>query len=139
MTVSTYKAAVIDMYDPEAQLAFQGQDFRIFLAALRRKEIKHTKELQVDLTPVTNFFKAAGPNERLSMLNLTQKLCWLLGVCGFMRPDDIRCIDTSNPRFSLQDVVAILPVLLPKETREGSRICKYPTVKSHSDPMLCPV
>lgn len=136
-TVSAYKAAVIHMYEDKS--AFDEPDFQQFFQALRTREIKHTKELDIDLKPVVEYLQEQGPNEELSVMNLTQKLCWLLGTCGFLRANDILCIDLSNDKFHVDRIAAVLPILLPKETRGGNRICKYITIKSHDDPLLCPV
>ncbi|KAI1290595.1 hypothetical protein EDD11_009174, partial [Mortierella claussenii] len=135
-TVDAYKSAIIHMY--EDKTPFDDPDFQQFFQALRRREIKHTKELDIDIQPVVEYLQAQGPNENLSMLVLTQKLCWLLGTCGFLRANDIMCIDLSNSKFHLDHIAAVLPILLPKETRGGSRICKYITVKNHEDSFLCP-
>lgn len=112
--VQLYKAAVIHMYDDKS--AFQDPDFMQFFQVLRHREIRHTKELDLDLTPVLNHFRQQGQNKDLNILPLTQKLCWLLGTCGFLRPNDIQCIDLSNNRFHLQEVSSVLPILIPKET-----------------------
>ncbi|KAF9926285.1 hypothetical protein FBU30_004119, partial [Linnemannia zychae] len=100
-TVQLYKAAVINMY--EDKTAFKAIEFQHFFKVLRHREIRHTKELDLDLTPVLDHFRQQGPNSDLTMLDLTQKLCWLL------------------------------------ETRQGSRVCRYTTIRSHDDPLLCPV
>ncbi|KAF9978666.1 hypothetical protein BGZ75_009940 [Mortierella antarctica] len=136
-TVSAYKAAVIHMYEDKS--AFDEPDFQLFFLALCTREIKHTKELDIDLKPVVEYLQEQGPNEELSVMNLTQKLCWLLGTCGFLRANDILCIDLSNDKFHVDRIAAVLPILLPKETRGGNRICKYITIKSLDDPLLCPV
>ena len=136
-TVQAYKAAIIHMY--EDKTAFSDPDFVQFFQVLRQREIKHLKHLDVNLTPVLEFFRSQGPNEGLENLALTQKLCWLLGTCGFLRPNDVHCIDLSNNRFLLQDTHAVLPILIPKETRSGSRICRYTTIKNVDDPLVCPV
>lgn len=136
-TVQLYKAAVIHMYDDKS--AFNNPDFQQFFQALRHREIKHTKELDIDLTPVLDYFRQQGPNEDLSILALTQKLCWLLGTCGFLRPNDIQCIDLSNNRFHLHQVSSVLPIMIPKETRGSNRICHYTMIRNHNDPLLCPI
>ncbi|KAI8345463.1 hypothetical protein B0O80DRAFT_394321 [Mortierella sp. GBAus27b] len=125
------------MYDNKEP--FNDPDFCQFFQSLRRREIKHTKELNIDIKPVLEHLHQLGPNDELHITPLTQKLCWLLGTCGFLRPNDIRCIDLSNDKFQLDRVVAVLPILIPKETRAGKRICRYTTIKSHSDALLCPV
>ncbi|KAF9079792.1 hypothetical protein BGX23_003218, partial [Mortierella sp. AD031] len=56
-----------------------------------------------------------------------------------MRPNDIRCIHLADDKFQLDPIACIFPVLLPKEKREGRRICKYVTIKCHADLLICPV
>lgn len=136
-TVQLYKAAIINMYEEKS--AFTDPDFQHFFQALRHREIRHTKELDIDLTPVLDHFRQQGPNENLAILPLTQKLCWLLGTCGFLRPNDIQCIDLSNNRFHLHQISTVLPIMIPKETRGGNRICRYTTISSHDDLLLCPI
>ncbi|KAI7832535.1 hypothetical protein BC939DRAFT_472152 [Gamsiella multidivaricata] len=117
----------------------QVGDYSHFFLALRRREIKHTKESNIDITPAIDYFRQQGQNEGLSTLILTQKLFWLLSTCGSLRPNDILCIDLSNDKFHLDRITSILPILIPKKTRGGNRICEYTTIKSHDDPFLCPV
>ncbi|KAG0354383.1 hypothetical protein BGZ54_001675 [Gamsiella multidivaricata] len=74
-----------------------------FFLALRRREIKHTKESNIDITPAIDYFRQQGQNEGLNR------------------------------------ITSILPILIPKKTRGGNRICEYTTIKSHDDPFLCPV
>ncbi|KAF9899382.1 hypothetical protein EC991_008989 [Linnemannia zychae] len=94
-TVQLYKAAVIHMYEDKS--AFTDADFQHFFQALRHQEIRHTKELDIDLTPVLDHFRQQG----------------LLST--------------------------VLPIMIPKETRGGNRICRYTTIRSHDDPLLCPI
>ncbi|KAG0196436.1 Retinol dehydrogenase 16 [Mortierella sp. GBA30] len=136
-TVEAYKSATIQMYDDKS--LFVDQDFIQFFTALRSREIKHIKELNIDLTPTVGYKRKQGRNEDLPMMTLTQTLCSLLGVCGFLRANDILCIDLSNDRFHLDQITSVLPILLPKEKRGGKRICRNSTIQSHSDTFLCPV
>ncbi|KAF9200651.1 hypothetical protein BGZ59_003151 [Podila verticillata] len=69
--------------------------------------------------------------------DLTQKVCWLLGIAGFMRPDDIRCTDASLTK--VKDGRLILMVIFPKEKHEGQRIEKPVIISPHTDDLLCPV
>ncbi|KAI8596982.1 hypothetical protein EDD21DRAFT_311470 [Dissophora ornata] len=71
------------------------------------------------------------------MGDLAKKLSWLLGVCGFMRPNDICCIDVA-----LSAVVSNklqLAVVFPKEKRGRQRIIKYVHLSPHDDTAICPV
>ncbi|KAF9578407.1 hypothetical protein BGW38_005797 [Lunasporangiospora selenospora] len=42
-------------------------------------------------------------------------------------------------RFHIENITACIPVLMPKELRNGHTICKYVTIKSHDDDRLYPV
>ncbi|KAG0075289.1 hypothetical protein BGZ93_004235, partial [Podila epicladia] len=80
-----------------------------------------------------------GPNESLDTPALTKKLCWLIGTCGFLRPSDIWCIDLANDNFTISEDLCKLPIIFPKETHDRQPIIKYAIIKSHEDPLLCPV
>ena len=125
------------MYEDKS--TFEDADFRSFFQAIRSREIKDIKELDLDIQPVINFFRQQGPNKDLNNMTLTRKLCWLLGTCGFLRPNDILCIDLSSDKFQLDAMACVLQISIPKEKRGGKRIFKYTTLKCHDDPLLCPV
>ncbi|KAF8910308.1 hypothetical protein BGZ58_005913 [Dissophora ornata] len=73
----------------------------------------------------------------MDMPDLTRKLCWLLGVCGFMRPDDIFCTDVARSNL-VRDKLE-LEVVFPKERRGRQRIIKYIRISRHPDPQVWPV
>ncbi|KAG0278506.1 hypothetical protein BGZ97_009719 [Linnemannia gamsii] len=127
------------MYMYEDKSPFLDPDFLSYFKAIQERSIKDMKEIDIDLRPILDYFRQQGPNEHLSISILTKKVCWLLGTCGFLRPSDIWFINLANPKFVLTDVSCKIPVVFPKETRGGSQIIKYPTIKSHDDPLLCPV
>ncbi|KAI9310134.1 hypothetical protein BX666DRAFT_1840273, partial [Dichotomocladium elegans] len=70
---------------------------------------------------------------------LTAKLCWLLGVCGFMRPSDIEWIDLDQSDPAPVHESLHLVVVAPKEKQLGQRIHKNITISRHADSLLCPV
>ncbi|KAI9314656.1 hypothetical protein BX666DRAFT_1862354, partial [Dichotomocladium elegans] len=70
---------------------------------------------------------------------LTAKLCWLLRVCGFMRPSDIEQIDLDQSDPAPVHESFHLVVVVPKEKRLGQRIHKNITISRHADLSLCPV
>ena len=45
----------------------------------------------------------------------------------------------ANDYFVLSDNLCKLPIVFPKETHDGQSIIKYTSIKSHEDPLLCPV
>ncbi|RKP05650.1 hypothetical protein THASP1DRAFT_19544, partial [Thamnocephalis sphaerospora] len=90
-----------------------------------------------DISPVVTTFRRWGDNASLNMLQLTQKLCWLLAICGFIRPSDVARIDDICTVRT--DLTLKLVVVVPKEKRNGQRIEKVISVTSHRNPVLCPV
>jgi hypothetical protein len=136
-TVMSYKSAIISLYDDKT--SFFDEDFLHFFQAIRRREISFEKAINFDIKPVIDHLHSLGTNSDLTTLQLTQKLCWLLGTCGLLRANDIMCININDEKFQLSDNSVTLPILLPKETRGGKRICKYIPIKSHNDPLLCPI
>ena len=80
-----------------------------------------------------------GPNHSMALLDLTTKLCWLIGVCGFMRPSDIERINLDESVCTTFSDKVILKVVSPKEKRLGQRIQKEIIIRQHDDPLLCPV
>ncbi|OMJ29281.1 hypothetical protein AYI69_g1226 [Smittium culicis] len=73
----------------------------------------------------------------LEIKPFTSKLCWLLSICRFLRASDIRRIDKSMT-IIFNDVLRLV-VVAPKEKRGGQPIMKPCEIKSHADPLLCPV
>jgi len=136
-TAMAYKSAVINLYDDKTP--FLDEDFIHFFQAIRRREIIFGKEINFDIKPVIDFLCKLGPNKDLPLLRLTQKLCWLLGTCGFLRANDIMCINIMDDKFLIKETSITLPILIPKETRGGKRVCKYIPIQGHRDPLLCPV
>ncbi|KAF9103753.1 hypothetical protein BGX29_002940 [Mortierella sp. GBA35] len=76
--------------------------------------------------------------ECLSLDNLVSKTAWLLGVCGFMRPDDIRCIDVSKSKVEPNGSLS-LAVNAPKEKTNDSRVKTNVCIFPVQDPLICPV
>ncbi|KAG0227123.1 hypothetical protein BGX31_007085, partial [Mortierella sp. GBA43] len=72
----------------------------------------------------------------MTLLQLTRKL-WLIGIIGFLRADDIHCVDVSKTNCT--DKALDLFISLPKERRKGKRIEKVAHITANSDTMLCPV
>ncbi|KAI9004821.1 hypothetical protein CLU79DRAFT_41139 [Phycomyces nitens] len=70
-------------------------------------------------------------------MTLTRKLCWLLAVCGFLRPADLERAD--DARTSVEHGILRLVIVAPKEKRSGRRIERVVAVQPHDEPLLCPV
>ncbi|KAK3823807.1 MAG: hypothetical protein J3R72DRAFT_501669 [Linnemannia gamsii] len=67
----------------------------------------------------------------------SQETCWLLGICGFMHPDDIFCTDVA--RLGIVRDMLELAVVLPKKRRGTQRIIKYVHISRHADAQIFPV
>ncbi|KAF9984417.1 hypothetical protein BGZ80_008261, partial [Entomortierella chlamydospora] len=71
-------------------------------------------------------------------LDLTRKLCWLHGMCAFLRPSDIARIDVS--KCIVTDTSVKLKEARPKETSHGIHQNTTHILKRHrSIPALCPM
>ena len=68
---------------------------------------------------------------------LTHKLCWLLSLCGFLRPSDIARIQ--EDRTVINAGTLNISILAPKEKRGGQRITRTVLIQPHDDVQLCPV
>ncbi|KAF9373250.1 hypothetical protein CPB97_000700, partial [Podila verticillata] len=102
------------------------------------QDIRDYTNSPVDITPVLEHFRAQGPNEALTTIFLTTKLCWLLVVCGFMRPSDIAHTDLSKSHILPSGAVE-LHVAGPKEKRQKQPIIKSVFIHPHEDQLICPV
>ncbi|KAF9944206.1 hypothetical protein BGZ72_002661, partial [Mortierella alpina] len=111
--------------------------YQDFMAAIKIRQIRPAQIGSINISPALEFLRSLPTNEVMPFLHLTRKLCWLLGVCGFLRPDDIRCIDVCRSTWSTSTLVLFIP--LPKEKRMGNRIEKTVTIHANKDPRLCPV
>jgi hypothetical protein len=136
-TTATYKSQIIQLYDDQS--VFQTVLFKSSMRMLQSRTITDFKALDLDLRPVLRYMEALPANASLSLQQLTTKLCWLVGVVGMFRGDDIACIDIAHAHFHVSAQVAILPVVLPKETRRHGRIRKFTTIQTHPNGALCPV
>ncbi|KAF8945137.1 hypothetical protein BGZ46_006103, partial [Entomortierella lignicola] len=135
-TVMNMKSAILALF-ADTRCITNDPLYQQFIRAGRVETVHHTRQEDYDISPVIQYFRGLDDNAAMDLAILTQKLCWLLGVCGFMRPDDIRCTDvqlSSMIRDKLQ-----LAVIFPKEKRNGQRIIKHITIGGHPDPALCPV
>ncbi|KAI9227714.1 MAG: hypothetical protein DHS80DRAFT_24007 [Piptocephalis tieghemiana] len=77
------------------------------------------------------------PPEALDRSQLTAKLCFLLLVCGSLRPSDLSRIDASQ---TLEEPERIrLTICGPKKKRGGQCIDKMVSITVHNNPWLCPL
>ncbi len=135
-TVLTKKSAVLALFD-NAEAIKQEHCFKEFMRAGSSSVVVDTKHDDYDISRVLDHFRNGPSNMDLDMPDLARKLCWLLGVCGFMRPDDIFCTDVARSGI-VRDMLE-LAVVFPKERRGRQRIIKYVRISRHPDVHICPV
>lgn len=135
-TVSTYKSAILSLFTDSAPITSDHR-FKEFMAIIRSGTTKRLANFALDLTPILQHFQKLGENDSMHIRDLTHKVCWLLGIAGFMRPDDICCTDASLSKIENERL--ILTVIFPKEKRNGQRLEKPVIISPHPDALLCPV
>lgn len=135
-SVLNKKSAVLALFKNADEIR-KDPVFKAFMDAGASNEIVDTKHHQYTVDPVLAMFRQAPSNMEIPMVDLARKLCWLLGVCGFMRPDDIKCTDVARSSI-LKDKLQ-LAVVFPKERRGKQRIIKYVHLSKHNDPAVCVV
>ena len=135
-TTLTKKSAILALFNDPTVIT-KDRLFIKFIAAGNSDSIQDQRNVSHDITPILEFFRTLPPNEDLSAQQINMKLCWLIGICGFMRADDVQCIDIAQS--DLNPLLVRLAVVFPKELRGSQRIIKHITIKPHPDPALCPV
>ncbi|OMJ20059.1 hypothetical protein AYI70_g4345 [Smittium culicis] len=86
---------------------------------------------------VSNQRSVKRPTNLLSLKDLTEKTCWLLAVCVFMRASDMHRID--DVRTTLSDTSVCFVIVAPKEKRQGRPIERPCEIKAHNNKLMCPV
>ncbi|KAF9896130.1 hypothetical protein BX616_008074, partial [Lobosporangium transversale] len=120
-TTLNKKSAILKLYD-DTSVITGNIYFQRFMAAMKSTgvfQMEHVSAL--DISPILSYFRMED-NVDLDMPKLSRKLCWLLGVCAFLRPDDIGCIDVSKSETNEKGL--LLTIVFPKERRDGQRIIK---------------
>jgi hypothetical protein len=93
----------------------------------------------IDTNQIINHFRSLGTNHTILLLDLTAKLCLVLGVCDFMRPFDIERINLDESICDIITDKVILKIVGPKEKRLGQWITKEIIIQRHDDSLICPV
>jgi hypothetical protein len=137
-TLENYRLAILDMFPNRAEI-IASFAHKSFFQAIHDQSIRADLSRPVDIEPILAHFRTLGPNASLSINNLTAKLCWLLGVCGFLRPSDIERIDLNSSDWTSNPNELVLQVVAPKEKRLGQRIRRTVHIHAHPDNLLCPV
>ncbi|KAG0246215.1 hypothetical protein BG011_002522, partial [Mortierella polycephala] len=135
-TILVKKTAVLALFS-NAEDIKSDPSYQSLLRAGSSSVVVDTKHGDYDISRVVEYFRQLPLNMDMSMSDLARKLCWLLGVCGFMRPDDIYCTDVARSRV-IRDRLE-LAVVFPKEKRGRQRIIKYVHISRHPGPTVCPV
>ncbi|KAI9334328.1 hypothetical protein BD770DRAFT_332826 [Pilaira anomala] len=137
-TLLQYKQAILQLYEKEQRdLITSDPYFLDFFSALKSDAVLSFDFPIINLQPAIDFMISLGNNSSMSLLRLTQKLCFLLGITGFLRPSDIERIDDS--KTLIREGTLRLVILAPKEKRAGRPIEKVVIISPHSDTNLCPV
>ena len=137
-TLMNYRSSIADMFPDRASI-LDFWPLQTFFQAVQDTTIRNIQSRPADIQPIIEHFHHLGPNHSMSLGDLTAKTCWLLGVCGFMRPSDIERIDMDKSTCTdIRDRI-VFTVVAPKEKRLGQRVMKEVIIRSHSDPLLCPV
>ncbi|KAF9079294.1 hypothetical protein BGX23_004457, partial [Mortierella sp. AD031] len=77
-TVAGYRAQILALFDDKTP--FDNNDtFSQFFKILRANEPDNSTDADLDLSPIITYLRSFTSNEDMSMEELTQKLCWLLG------------------------------------------------------------
>ncbi|KAF9090467.1 hypothetical protein BGX27_002257 [Mortierella sp. AM989] len=136
-TVDTYKSQLLQLY-PGVTVFQQDPEFNNFFKVLKANTIKDNTSITLDLQPILSFLQGLPSNEDMEPVDLTRKLCWLLGVCAFLRPSDIARIDLSLSGEVGSDIRLV--IRRPKEKTNGVHTDKVKFLKPHPNiPALCPV
>ncbi|GJJ74449.1 hypothetical protein EMPS_06807 [Entomortierella parvispora] len=136
-TVNAHRSSILNMLS-NRDLIWANPFFKEFFLHLSSDQIRDHTNSPVDVSPVLEFFTNLGPNDGLKDDLLVPKLCWLLAVCGFMRPSDIARIDLAHSQV-LSSGALELQVLGPKEKRQNCPIIKSVFIHPHDNPLFCPV
>ncbi|KAG1040521.1 hypothetical protein G6F43_012273 [Rhizopus delemar] len=139
-TCQNYKSAILDLYDPSTRECIQA-DYTLqkFFTNLRALTVRSFDKPNFDLAPVLDKLHAWGPNHQLATEQLTQKLCFLLAVTGFLRHADLHRINLTKTSVALGCSLLKLLTDCPKEKRHDSPIERIVIINPHTDPLLCPV
>ncbi|OAD78744.1 hypothetical protein PHYBLDRAFT_163835 [Phycomyces blakesleeanus NRRL 1555(-)] len=135
-TCQAYRSAILDLYSDKDSIV-KDSTYIEFFSALNEQNLLSFHRPTYDIAPVIRFIHNLGPNDTMNAIDLTRKLCWLLAICGFLRPADLERVD--DRRTSRDNGILRLVIVAPKEKRSGRRIERIVAIQPHEDPLLCPV
>jgi hypothetical protein len=93
-TLNDYRSAILNLF-PD-RLSWNKSTFRYFFRHLSSNASKRFTNTPIDIAPVLHQFRTMEPSLDLKPVQLLLKVCWILSVCGFMCPSDIRHVDVSH-------------------------------------------
>ncbi|OMJ14050.1 hypothetical protein AYI69_g8754 [Smittium culicis] len=115
-TIKSYKSAILNLVaDPRTME--NSHCMKEFLKAIEETEIKSFVNPVINITPVIEKLHEWGENNKLDIMKLTTKCCWLLALCGFLRASDIHRID--DARSTMCNGTVNIVNIAPKEKRKG--------------------
>jgi hypothetical protein len=120
-TVLTYRSALLDLYADPGTIT-SNVVFQDFFRAVKDTSIRPPSLPVVDILPIVTELRVWGDNISMTPAQLTHKLCWLLSLCGFLRPSDIARIQ--DDRTVINAGTLTISILAPKEKRGGQRITR---------------
>ncbi|KAF9088931.1 hypothetical protein BGX27_002595 [Mortierella sp. AM989] len=110
-TVQAKRSAILNLF-PDKTPITDNPVYQAFMTAIKFKNIRPAHVGSVDISPALEFLRSLPKNDDLPFLQLSRKLGWLLGVCGF---------------FAQMTYVASIPI-----GQNG-------TPRPNNDAKLCPV
>ncbi|OMJ08601.1 hypothetical protein AYI70_g11445, partial [Smittium culicis] len=135
-TLKVYKSAILQRFITD-KIQFDWNQWNLFIKNIEEMNIKAYKGVEIDISPMLEYFKKLGPTEELEIKTITSKACWIISICGFLRPSDIHRID--DERTIHNDLELRFIIVAPKEKQQGSPIEKLCIIKAHKDRLLCPI
>ncbi|KAG2215949.1 hypothetical protein INT45_001698 [Circinella minor] len=135
-TCTNYKSAILDLYD-DTSIFYNNRNFQQFFIALNEQTIRSFDRPKYDISPLIQHLIQLGDNITMRSIDLTRKTCFLLAITGFLRPSDIECIDAARTKI-LNNKLSLI-IVKPKEKQRGQPIEKSITIRSHTNPLLCPI
>ncbi|KAF9895623.1 hypothetical protein BX616_009217, partial [Lobosporangium transversale] len=75
------RSAILALF-PDKSAFDKSHVYKDFITAIKAKHIRPSNALSINLNPALDYIRSLPSNEEMSFLQLTRKLCWLLGVCG---------------------------------------------------------
>ncbi|CEP07405.1 hypothetical protein [Parasitella parasitica] len=139
-TCIAYQSAILQLYDTDLRpILQQDPSYQDFLNSLKALTVQTFDKPRFDLAPALAQLRSFGDNQTMSPEQLTQKVCFLLAITGFLRNADIHRINLAKVQLLDNDTKLHLVIDCPKEKRRGSPIERVTVIRQHHDATLCPI